>query len=270
MKRYLLYLCLVLVVSCSEKKLRPKITIPKIGKCVVDSVFEQTEFEDQEKEQISLSSFDKFQSFDEFKMKPVGKAKYKPFVYVRMKPDSIWVVPSYARDSVYIYVKKNDRWINESHFDMWSKDEDYHKCYQGNFARVYFRICGNDSVIEYMRTYVGGHCYRSLFIKTPSRCWLIYLLEKDKFSPKKIFEGVMNLVGRFTNGRKTFLEEKEKYEQRSFESFIIKKRRKLYLYQNVNKLDERLYFHKNSLGLWGIQPGLDKYDRSLSTNKYYH
>ena len=237
---------------------------------MADSVYEQTEFEEQEREQVSLSSFGKYQTFDEFKMKPVGKPKRKPFVYVKMKRDSIWVVPSYAKDSVYAYVKKNDRWYNESHFDMWNIDEDYYKSYQGNFARVYYRICGNDSVIEYKRAYIGGQCYRSLFIKTPLRCWLIELLEKDKFSQKHIFEGVMGLVKEFMYNRKAFLEEKEEYRKRSFESFIIKEYRKLYLFQNANNSDERLYFHKNSLGLWGIQPGFDKYDRTLSTNKYYH
>lgn len=264
-------LFLVFAASCSNKKQEVvNATAPQIEKCMEDSVYEQTEFDEQGREQISLSSFGKYQTFDEFKMKPVGKPKRIPFVYVRMKRDFIWVVPSYAKDSIYVYVKKNDRWINESHFDMWNVDEDYYKSYQGNFARVYYRICGNDSVIEYKRAYIGGHCYRSLFIKTPLRCWLIELLEKDKFSQKYIFEGVINLVGRFTHDRMAFLEEKEGYDKRSFELFAIKKRRKWYLYQNANKLDEKLYFHKNSLGLWGIQPGLDKYDSSLSTNKYYH
>ena len=99
---------------------------------------------------------------------------------------------------------------------------------------------------------------------------LIELLEKDKFSPNYIYEGVMGLVRKFTQNRNTFLEEKEEYGKRSFELFVIKEHGKLYLFQNANNSAERLLFHKNSLGLWGIQPGLDKYDRSLSTNKYYN
>ena len=45
-----------------------------------------------------------------------------------------------------------------------------------------------------------------MFIKTPSRCYLIELLDKDKFSSSHIYEGIMGLVGKFMKKEKHLLQ----------------------------------------------------------------
>ena len=124
------------------------------------------------------ASMKKYQTFDEFTMRGIGTAKASPFVYVKEMGDSVYVVSSYPKDSVRLYVKLDDNlWYNHMEFNMWKKDSMAYKCKECRIAKTYDRYIYNDTITEVSIGYIEGEAYPSVIVKTQNKLYNISLYD---------------------------------------------------------------------------------------------
>ncbi len=65
-----------------------------------------------DKKYFELSSFEKYQTFNELKMEGMGKVALNPFVYVRKKNDTIYVIASNDTTTIKKYFLCNHKWCS--------------------------------------------------------------------------------------------------------------------------------------------------------------
>ena len=135
----------------------------------------------QSLKKYALKTFRRYQTFDEFKMKGVGKPIYSPFVYVKTTKDTMIVIPSNDTTHVKVYHRQGNRWRNHIELELWKKRQPFTKSSLEEPARTYDRICGNDTILEYQCNYLGNTKYKQFYIKTPKRCVNIKLIGEIDF-----------------------------------------------------------------------------------------
>lgn len=187
--------------------------------------------------------YNKYQTFDEFLMHGNGKALVEPFVWVKRIKDTIIVKSSSSIDSMRVYYKLPcGTWYNHIEYEMWKKDNyQITKSKWDKFARTYDRYFYNDTILEIRNVFVGTKEPSSTaIVKTRNTVLTITPFDKNNFCKKlrnkihnMIKEDSVNLISQFS---------------------VIEKHDSIFYVQGSNKYS----FKKNSLGLWGIQPGIDE------------
>jgi len=76
-----------------------------------------------ESNNINLSEFRRYQTFDEFKMKGVGKPIHEPFVYTKTEKEKITVIVSNDTTNVMTYNLRDGLWFIHMDFDLWKKNQ---------------------------------------------------------------------------------------------------------------------------------------------------
>lgn len=218
-----------------------------------------------ESNNINLSEFRRYQTFDEFKMKGVGKPIHEPFVYAKTEKEKITVIVSDDTMNVMTYYLRDGLWYIHMDFDLWKKDLNIVKSSKENWARSYDRICGNDTIVELRWYYMNKYISKCFWLKTSKDCIRSQSLNAEYFSNK---DNIYESLRKFTN---EFLKEENGLKNNTNEPLRYKK---YTLYENKDAYwyigeKDSLCFKKNSLGFFGIQPGFDKYDRELSSQDYF-
>ncbi len=99
--------------------------------------------------QNRLLGFEKFQTFNEFKMKGVGEVKDTPFVYVKYDSLKISVIISNDIDSVIEYIKEGDYWRNIINIDFQNLGQEPCMCEDSPpIARTYLRYIKGDTILS--------------------------------------------------------------------------------------------------------------------------
>lgn len=212
--------------------------------------------------------YKKYQTFDEFAIKGKGEAVRHPFVYVKRTNDRIVVIPSdNIKDSI-VYNNEHGIWINRVLLDLtnkWPSKED------AKSPRSYLRFFRNDSIFEYREIYFDKHTGKSVFIKTPTECTYIMLLEKvDTFSQKDTIGQILNIVNCYKKDSMVFVAPIKNMRfpnARYVNKYHIVESDKEYLFKAIDNNSPSYVFDKNSLSFWGIQPGWDKINQE-KTWKY--
>ena len=221
----------------------------------------------QSLKKYALKTFRRYQTFDEFKMKGVGKHKYSPFVYVKTTKDTIIVIPSNDTTHVKVYYRHGNRWCNHMELELWKKRQPFTKSSLEEPARTYDRICGNDTILEYQCNYLGNTKYKQFYIKTPKRCVNIKLIGEIDFvsGNHTVYNEMLMFAHMFNHERKKLLAQhgRSRYDKREVYSYSLQDKAHAFVYQ-CRERNETLYFSKTSLGIFGIQPGIEKYDRERS------
>lgn len=153
----------------------------------------------------------------------------------------------------------------KQHIDFWRINYPVCKCRNFKLAHSYFRICGNDSIIECKSSYLDTvDAYHTIYIKTRTECNSIDLITEFK-NPHTIYKDLKNWVRyKFMSQKKTTGDYYSNGEKNSCTYLKLKRNKKYYNYVNEIQ-DIKLTYHRNSLDLFGIQPGLELYDRKLSS-----
>lgn len=218
-----------------------------------------------ESNNINLSKFRRYQTFDEFKMKGVGKPIHEPFVYAKTEKDKITVIVSDDTTNVMTYYLRDGLWFIHMDFDLWKKNQYRAKDSKDNCARSYDRICGNDSIVELEWDYEGNYTSATIIVKTPKECICSHSLNPSHYNriddPFKLLRHLTELFVKGDDSLKNILNKKL-----GSEKYTLKEAEDAYWY--IGEKDS-LCFKKNSLGFFGIQPGFDKYDRELSSQDYF-
>lgn len=241
-------------------------TAIKSKELTFDAVYNEYISDSLKRKELNLKDFKVYQTFDEYQMRPKGKPHKKPFVYYRKIADTIFVITSDNQAKVHIYIKKGSEWHSREHSNLWRVDQEVDKNYNGKWAMAYYRICGNDSIIE-----CGYNFWKdlppikSLYIKTKAFCWVIGLKEDIHMTDARyIFRDLRQLANQVSykktatetyiwlNGKKCWYAE-----------FKLIKNKNSYAYKRKGKKDS-LVFTKNSLVFGNIQPGIENYDREKS------
>lgn len=225
-----------------------------------DSIFLQLE---NYKSNVNLKDFKRFQSFDEFNMKGVGEPKYEPFVYHKKSNDTIFVVNSNDTSNVLLYSKRGNYWCNTT---FYNGNTQITKSGNELLKRIFYRICGSDTLIEYRCSKWEKLLIKDLYLKTKSKCFWIRLIGKtDLCNHATIYDDMLKLVERYNKEQDAFFSEigENRYDKRRLNSYQLRIDKDAYIYQGINNKDV-LFFQKTSLGLFGIQPGLDNFDIDIS------
>lgn len=218
------------------------------------------------------TDFKKYQTFDEFEVKGKGVAKSFPFVYVRASQDSIWVVNSDAKSYVHLYLRKGRGWFCHDEYRMDRIDENPIKSVQmieSLPARTYDRYLAGNKILELETFYAESiPWWRLFYIKSKTEVVRVAfyndsydLYDSDEETVKKILQ----LQELYQKGEFVDNLDKTTGEGITVSRFEIKYGNDYYKYilkenKENDGTEEYLYFPKNSLGLWGIQPGIDKRD----------
>lgn len=225
-----------------------------------DSVFMQLE---NHKSNVNLKEFKRFQTFDEFNMKGIGVPKKEPYVYIKNSNDTIYVINSNDTSKVLFYIKRGNYWHNTNFFYGASQiTKSGHELLQ----RIFYRICGSDTLIEYRCCKWEKILIKDLYLKTKSKCFWIRLIGKtDLCNHATIYDDMLKLVERYNKEQNAFFSEigENRYDKRRLNSYQLRIDKDAYIYQGINNKDV-LFFQKTSLGLFGIQPGLDNFDIDIS------
>ena len=190
----------------------------------------------------NITLWQKFQTFDEFSMKGIGKAIHEPYVFVWKNGDSIIVRSSSSIDSIRVYTKKtNNVWVNHMEYEMW-KGKNYipDKVKWDKVARIYDRYFYNDSILEILTSYIDNAPRISAIIKTKDKVFRI-----QDFIKSKSFVDNRKAVYNITNFNNS-IEEYAIKDYGSITSYVSKK--------SSLKID----FLKKAYGRWGLQPGINE------------
>ncbi len=214
--------------------------------------------------QLDLSTFKKYQTFDEYNMKPVGKPKRYPYVFVCQLKDTIIVVAANKKQRVVTYVRHGKLWYSHEHLDLDDIDRERYKCRDSyeKYPRSYYRINGNDSIIEYCYTYFNRENgkVKELYVKTRKQCFLItFKDDKNLANINNIFTDMLCFANQLKNNKYRAEENKEYF----CSEYEVTENGKYYVLTRMDN-DVRLYFEKNALGTWNLQPGFDNYNRKIS------
>lgn len=217
------------------------------------------------KDRINLSEYRRYQTFDEFKMKGMGKPVHKPFVYVKTEKERINVIVSDDTTNVMTYYLRGGLWYIHMDFDLWKKDQPKAKSSKENWARSYDRICGNDTIVELMWSFMGSYTIVEIFLKTSLQCTKSHFLHPSHFEGiDDPFKCLRHLTGLFVKDDDSLKGISNKKLSR--QKYTFRETKDAYWY--IGEKDS-LCFNKNSLGFFGIQPGFDKFDRKRSSPDYY-
>lgn len=221
---------------------------------------------------INLSTFNKWQTFNEFKMRGMGKTLLSPFVYVKRTKDSIVVINSEQKEDIRTYYKVDNKWYNYLVLEPWKKQVISTKSSTEEPARDYYRICGNDTILELKCNYIRDIVLYEFYIKTRQTCVMIVPIYGIDFCDhnKDIYNQMLHFLYFYRNNRSLFLSQHGKsiYDRRKIYTYKLYSYKNKLLYKCLEK-ENTLYFSHTSLGLFGIQPGLEKYDRSRSVLEGY-
>ena len=267
---------MVLVISCNnintktsfkqKQKEKTEMAIKQEISFSIDSFYVENEKDSLLNLTIDLKKFQTYQTFDEFSMKPIGTKKKSPFIYYQRIKDTIFVIASNNKKCVFVYTKHGNKWYNHRHIDFWRISNPVCKCRNFKLAHSYFRICGNDSVIECKSSYLNTvDAYHTIYIKTRKECNSIDLITEFK-KPHTIYKDLQNWVRykfkAFKNSTSDYYINGEKL---NYTYLKLQHYKKYYKYIDETQ-GVKLTYHRNSLGLFGIQPGLENYDRHLSSS----
>ena len=80
-----------------------------------------------------------------------------------------------------------------------------------------------------------------------------------------VYNEMLKFVHMFNHEREKLLMQhgQSKYDKRKIYCYSLQDKAHTFVYQCI-EMNETLYFSKTSLGLFGIQPGIEKYDRENS------
>lgn len=221
-----------------------------------------------DKKYFELSSFEKYQTFNELKMEGMGKVALNPFVYVRKKNDTIYVIASNDTTTIKKYFLCNHKWCSYEEYELWKRNTPITKSGQENPARTYYRMFFNDSIAELRYCYMGETITNDFYLKTADQCiWITqWIPVVDNVQNKECIYDEMTHIVDLLNCKKdsvTYFIKRKGIIQPHIYYYNLKESTASYIYECVSR-NEILYFNKNSLGLFGIQPGLEKYDRHRS------
>ena len=210
-----------------------------------------------------FKGYQRYQTFNEFKMKGEGRPLRKPFVYVKRRANRIDVVTSdnVAFPKHYIRTKENV-WYQHLELEMYKINGPITKSGPDWPARTYDRVFCNDTILEYCCTYIEETRFKTFYIKTPKSCVLMVLLhEKDFVDKTNIISEILKMKTMFVHHKDILLKQRGQasFDKRLIEHYDIKVTPKNYIYKGVDNKKEYL-FERNSLGFYGIQPGIEKYD----------
>ena len=225
--------------------------------------YDEMNAELEEYSNLDLTKFQKYQTFDEYRMKPIGKQKEEPFIYYYKRNDSIIVIPSNDKEDISVYIRHGKHWFNHKHLELWRVNHPVCKCYKGKFARSYYRICGNDSIIECKCDYLDvDQCLKTLYIKTLNKCEMI-ILENDIKNVDKVYEDMLALVKDISTSKVSSNFCLLNGNKRDCYSFKLILKKKYFIRKGVNR-NVKLVYKRNSLDKWILQPGLENFDTLLS------
>ena len=204
-----------------------------------------------------LRTYNKFQTFNEFKMRGEGKICNNLFVYVKEKEDTIIVRVSNDKNRTIQYIKKNGVWHNYQEFDMQKKGMPIQKDSREKPARSYYRIFKKDTIMELACTY-PEYPTQDLYIKTKNNCVIIPLSNQElvKITSHPI-EKIMEIVSNYKNGKyetRTLIDKPYKYTKYENNNFYYY----VYTISNTRGVEhaDTLTIPKTSLLEFGIGPGL--------------
>ena len=210
-----------------------------------------------------FKGYQRYQTFNEFKMRGEGKPLRRPFVYVKRTANRIDVVPSDDLTSPKHYVRtKENVWYQHLELEMYKINGPITKSSPDWPARTYDRVFCNDTILEYCCSYIEETRFKTFYIKTPKSCVLMVLLhEKDFIDKTNIISEILKMKTMFVHHKDILLKQRGQasFDKRLIEHYDIKVTPKNYIYKGVDNKKEYL-FERNSLGFYGIQPGIEKYD----------
>lgn len=219
-----------------------------------------------------FKGYQRYQTFNEFKMRGEGKPLRKPFVYVKRTANRINVIASDNTTFPKYYVRtKGNVWYQHLELEMYKINMPITKSGPDWPARTYDRVFYNDTILEYYCSYMGETKFKTFYIKTRKTCVAIVLIhEIDFVDSSKIIPNMIKMAELYTYHKDILLKQRgrAKFDKRNIEYYEIKTKPNSYIYYNVEDKDY-LVFNRNSLGLWGIQPGIEKYDGWNSTRWRY-
>lgn len=217
------------------------------------------------------TKFEKYRSFDEYKLKGVGiPEEGKEFVEVARNDSCIIVRRSYLPDSIITYKYADGCWTNVI-VRLWEKrNMPLIKDVYAEPATIYYRILGNDSIIEYCYTQIQETIIKEIYIKCKDNCVWISIFPNEISNVTNPFPELIALIKKYNVEPDILLKEVDnKGNKRAF----IKYRKEL----SANKLTytcgekdhskvtgHYYVFNIGNLGEFGIQPGFEKYNRELS------
>lgn len=212
----------------------------------------------------NISSYKKFQTFDEYKMKGVGKALHSPYVYVRkVDENTIHVKMSNNIDSTICYTKYGDTWINIICDDLWKSPYPCTKNGEsidgGPPATIHSRYIKNDTIIEVRTTIIENEESSVVFVKTKEEMFTLssLLLNKKEFSA----DSICMICKYYTEAG---FRDLKKY----FPNYRISRMKKVLMKDSLkyvaisgkyNQNKEVFAYKLNSLGEYGSIPGIEKF-----------
>ena len=208
---------------------------------------------------LNINMFKRCQYFDEFDMRAKGRPVSNPFVYVYYDTDKVYVAVSSDTEEVKEYRRVGNRWYSYEEYELWKKDVPMAKSGNENPARAYYRIVGNDSILELRYCYWGDVTLKDFYIKTSDKCiWVTAWPERAGVTEGKYrdacFDDLLKLVGLFNSGEDTLQE----YIRRVYGfrpgvhvyCYSLIDTGAYYIYE-CKELKEKLFFAKKQLGaLW--------------------
>ena len=210
-----------------------------------------------------FKGYQRYQTFNEFKMRGEGKPLRKPFVYVKRTANRIDVVPSDDPTSPKHYVRtKENVWYQHLELEMYKINGPITKSGPGWPARTYDRVFCNDTILEYYCSYVGKYKGKGLYIKTRNNCVKLTLIPYIDFNdPANLISDMLKMKEMYVHDRNKLLQQRghTNSDRRWVRYYELRITPSSYVYHNAERKED-LIFNRNSLGLWGIQPGIEKFD----------
>jgi len=185
----------------------------------------------------------KYQTFDEILMQGKGLVSADPYVLIKRIEDTIVVKSSSKMDSMRVYYKLPcGIWYSHMEYDMWKK-ENYQivKSEWDKFARTYDRYFYNDTILEILDEYYDMKKNPSkAIVKTNNTLFII-----NNFDNTESVGELRNKIYSLTN---------DKSCNKVTIYSVVEKQDSVFYFNDSNKYS----YNKSSLGLWGIQPGIDE------------
>ena len=220
----------------------------------------------------NLTTFIKYRSFDEYTLKGIGLPdEGKEYVEVARNDSCIIVKRSYLQDSIICYRYRDGVWTNIIVRNWENKDQMLVKDPFAELATIYYRIVGNDSIVEYGYSVYQDYINKVVFIKCKNKCFKIVLLpDKDILNMSDPFPELKNLIHRYNTDSVIFMGERNKEgDKRSVINYtkVIKGNHVTFSCGNKEHLNYAGHYYvfiMEPIGELSIQPGFEKYKRELS------
>lgn len=197
----------LLALSCSKGKTPKGIVEISLDSTLISAVVSEDTaiLYTNESEDISekeLKTYTQYQTFDEYKLKGVGKVCHSPYVYVKEKDDTIIVRVSNNKNHSIRYVKKKGIWQSYQELDIEKRGMPISKSSRVKPARSYFRIFKGDSIIELSSMLDSEYPSQDIYIKNRKTCVLIALEEREHIKDvKHPYDEIMSIVSDYNSGK---------------------------------------------------------------------